>query len=342
MDRYRGASSASYILSYLRFLVLASAAVQRDHLRQRFGVVHVNTMPDFMVFTALLPRLFGAKVILDVHDVMPEIYMTKFRLPAGHWKIRVIKGIEVLSARLAHRVLTAEHPKGELLVEHGVPREKIDVLLNLPDNALFPLQYRLPEPHLLTTPVDPTDDFRMIYHGTIAHRLGLDNAVEALALLRDELPGASLKLYGDGDQLPELQSRAAELDLGERLWFSGGFSPIEDIIPNIMTSHLAVIPTRHEVSTDYMLPTKLLEYLAFGIPAVFTPTKTVRYYFGNDHPLYINEPTPEETARKIRWARENYGEAKRLAAELQDRWFTEFNWPHHKKTYTDLLDRLVP
>ena len=45
-------------------------------------------------------------------------------------------------------------------------------------------------------------------------------------------------------------------------------------------------PTRHEISTDYMLPTKLLEYLAFGIPAVFTPTKTVRHYFGDEHPLH--------------------------------------------------------
>lgn len=341
MDRYRGGSASAYVMSYLRFLLLASVAVQRDHLRRRFQVVHVNTMPDFMVLTALLPRLFGAKVILDVHDVMPEIYMTKFRVPASHWKIRLIKGVEVLSARVAHAVLTAEHPKGELLAEHGVPRDKIQVLLNLPDDALFTPQYRLPDPALLTTPPDPAAEFRLIYHGTVAHRLGLDNAVEALSLLRDELPGASLRLFGDGDQMPELRARAAALDLGERLWFSDGFLPIEEIIPTIQEAHLAVIPTRHEISTDYMLPTKLLEYLAFGIPAVFTPTRTVKHYFGDDHPLYIHEPTPEETARKILWARENYGEAKRLAAELQDRWFSEFHWPEHKKTYTRLLGRLT-
>ncbi len=340
MPRYRGGSSSAYVLSYLRFLFLASWSVQSHHMAARFQVVHVNTMPDFMVFTALLPRLFGAKVILDIHDVMPEIYMTKFRVPANHWKIRLIKGIEVLSTWVAHRVLTAEHPKGELLVEHGVPRNKISVLLNLPDDKLFPLQFRFADPHLLGSEQKPDDEFRLIYHGTIAHRLGIDIAVEALELIREEMPGATLQLYGDGDQMPELRARAKELELGERIVFSDGFRPIEEIIPRIQEAHLAVIPTRHEISTDYMLPTKLLEYLSFGIPAVFTPTKTVKHYFGDDHPLYIHEPTPEETAKKIRWVRANYAEAKRLTAELQERWFSEYHWPEHQRSYIELLEQL--
>jgi len=98
--------------------------------------------------------------------------------------------------------------------------------------------------------------------------------------------------------------------------------------------------TRHEISTDYMLPTKLLEYLAFGIPAVFTPTKTVKHYFGDDHPLYIHEPTPEETAKKIRWVRDNYEEAKKLTAELQDSWYSRYFWPEHKQGYLELLEGL--
>ncbi len=340
MPRYRGDSAAAYVLSYLRFLLLASVKVQNHHLRSRFAVVHVNTMPDFMVGTALLPRLFGAKVILDVHDVMPEIYMTKFRVPATHWKIRLIKFMEVASAALAHKVLTAEHPKGELLAEHGVPRDKIQVLLNLPDDKLFVPQFTFTDPQLQKPAGDADSEFRLIYHGTLAHRLGMDHAIGALDLLRDEIPGARLQLFGDGDHLPELHRQAAAARLDGRVWFSDGFKPIEEVIPSIQAAHLAVIPTRHEISTDYMLPTKLLEYLAFGIPAVFTPTRTVKHYFGEDHPLYIHDPTPEETARKIRWVRANYAEAKRLTAELQDSWFSRYHWPTHKLSYLGLLEEL--
>lgn len=340
MARYRGASSSAYVGSYLRFLFLASWRVQKDHLKSRFDVVHVNTMPDFMVGVGLLPRLFGAKVILDIHDVMPEIYMTKFRVPDTHWKIRLIKGIEVFSTHCAHAVLTAEHPKGALLEEHGVPADKITVLLNLPDDRLFVPQFKLADESLCGPDSDPGCEFRMIYHGTLAHRLGLDNAIGALDILKDEIPGARLELFGDGDHLPELKEQAGSERLKDLVWFSDGFLPIEEVIPSISKAHLAVIPTRHEISTDYMLPTKLLEYLAFGIPAVFTPTKTVRHYFGDDHPLYIMDPTPEETAKKVLWVRNNYEEAKRLTAELQESWFSKYHWPTHKLGYLKLLDDL--
>lgn len=340
MPRYRGGSSIAYVFSYLRFFVLAKWNVFEHHLRRKFDVVHVNTMPDFMVGTAILPRLLGAKVILDIHDVMPEIYMTKFRVAESHWKIRLIKFIEVMSARVAHKVLTAEHPKGELLARHGIPAEKIQVLLNLPDDALFVPQFTLADPALAAPASDPDCEFRLIYHGTLAHRLGLDNAVGALDLIRNEIPGARLQLYGDGDQLPELHRQTEAAGLSNRVWFSDGFMPIEQVIPSIREAHLAVIPTRHEISTDYMLPTKLLEYLAFGIPSVFTPTKTVRHYFGDDHPLFIVDPTPEETAAKIRWVRDNYTEAKRLTAELQESWYSQYYWPEHKQGYLRLLAQL--
>jgi glycosyltransferase involved in cell wall biosynthesis len=336
MDRYRGDSAGAYILSYVRFLVLTLFMLGDRHLTRHYAVTHVNTMPDFMVFAALVPRLGGSKVILDIHDVMPEIYMTKFRLPADHWKIRLIRWVEVLSAKFAHAVLAAEHPKGELVIEHGVPRDKVQVLLNLPDERIFPLRSEAPA----DLPAAPGDPFRLIYHGTLAERLGLDLAIRALPIVRERFPGATLRIIGDGDHLPELHRLTDELGLGGCVSFSDAFLPIEDILPELMRGHLAVIPTRHEVSTDYMLPTKFIEYLRLGVPSVVTPTRTVRHYFGDAHPLYIEDPTPETVAERILWVRENPEEAHDLTGELQRGFFGEFDWPEHKWTYIELLDRL--
>lgn len=340
MVRYRGASAAAYVGSYLKFLSLSARAVAAAHARERFAVIHVNTMPDFMVAAAIIPRLRGAKVILDIHDVMPEIYMTKFGLPASHWKIRLIKAVEVQSACLAHAVLTAEHPKGELLVAHGVPAGKVHVLLNLPDDAHFSPVFSLDDPFAGGKSPAQVDDFRLIYHGTLAHRLGMDIAVAAMPEVLRAIPAARLQLFGDGDQLPELHEQASALGVAGRVEFSDGFVPIERIIPDIRRAHLAVLPTRHEISTDYMLPTKLLEYLACGVPAIFTPTLTVRHYFGDSHPLYLEDPTPAATAGKIRWVAENYSYVKKLTAELQERWFSRFHWPLHKQVYLDLIESL--
>jgi glycosyltransferase involved in cell wall biosynthesis len=342
LSRYRGDDTLAYLAGYLTFLARSGLQMARDHGRRRFSVVHVNTMPDFMVATAWVPRLRGARVLLDVHDVMPEIYMSKFGLQANHWKIRLIRGVERLSAATAHHVLTAEHPKRDLLVEHGISPHKVSVLLNLPDHHLFPPHYQLADPGLASRASDdPGQPFRLIYHGTLAPRLGLDRAIGALHRLRERIPGATLDLIGDGDHRPELERMVRDLGLTDRITFSRGFRPIEEVIPTIRDAHLAVIPTRPDVSTDYMLPTKLLEYLACGIPALLTPTHTVRYYFGQHHPLYLRDGEPEELAKAIAWCRDHYDEAKRLTARMQESWFSRYHWPDHSRDYLRLLDNLA-
>ncbi len=364
LDRYRGASSGAYIMSYLRFLWLASRAVTRHHRRASFGIVHVNTMPDFMVGAAQLTRAMGAKVILDIHDVMPELYMSKFGLSASHWKIRLIRAIEVFSARLADAVMTAEHPKHDLLVEHGIPREKITVLLNLPDEALFdraadrtatkptsasatsasvgraPAAARSPGQDG-TSAKDIDREFRLVYHGTIAHRLGVDLVVRAMKILEKSHPYLRLQVLGEGDQLPELRRIARELGLGERVTLSGRFQPIEEIIPLLCTSHLGVLATRIDAGTEYMLPTKLIEYLVLGVPSLVVPTRTVRHYFGEENPLYIAGATPEAVANRIAWAVAEYPAVQAATASIRERFMNRYRWETHKQVYLDLLDDLA-
>ena len=41
-------------------------------------MIHVHSVPDFLVFAALVPKLLGARIILDIHDILPEFYASKF------------------------------------------------------------------------------------------------------------------------------------------------------------------------------------------------------------------------------------------------------------------------
>jgi hypothetical protein len=75
MPRYRGLRRSSYLRSYLRFFLRASVAAARMTVWQRYDLVIVCTMPDAAIVCALAPRLLGTKVILDVHDTMPELYL---------------------------------------------------------------------------------------------------------------------------------------------------------------------------------------------------------------------------------------------------------------------------
>ena len=110
--------------------------------------------------------------------------------------------------------------------------------------------------------------FRIVYHGTIAHRLGIDLILRAMARVADRIP-AELWVYGSGDYLPEALALSSQLDLEEKVHFSRTFFPVEQIPEMLAGMDLGIIGNRRNLACDrYMLPVKLLEYVYLGIPVV--------------------------------------------------------------------------
>ena len=135
VPKYRGKSTRAYIASYARFLAAASVACLRLMRRGELDVVHVHNIPDFLVFAGLLPRFAGRKVVLDVHDSVPETFTTKF--PRAAWVRKALCLEERLSALVAHRVICVNHPQRDVLVKRGVPDTKTFVSMNVPDPRIF-------------------------------------------------------------------------------------------------------------------------------------------------------------------------------------------------------------
>ena len=71
-------SPASFLGRLLRFFFRASRLISRNHSRRPYDLVHVHNVPDFLVFTAWRPKLDGAGIILDIHDIVPELFASKF------------------------------------------------------------------------------------------------------------------------------------------------------------------------------------------------------------------------------------------------------------------------
>jgi glycosyltransferase involved in cell wall biosynthesis len=336
MDRYRGASGARYIGSYLRFLWKAAWWLQWHGRRRRHRLIHVNTMPDFMAYCAWWPRrVRRLPLILDIHDTMPEIFGEKFGVSPDHWKIRLLRWQEVRSARLATRVLTSEHTKADLLARHGVPREKIIVLLNLPDPGVFGSPDDPPAP-------PPPGVFRMVYHGTLAERLGVDIALRALSHAREEMDRLGpwrFEILGEGDAKDGLMALCQELGLGDRVEFSG-FVPVEDLPARLRGASLGVVPTRDQIDTAHMLPTKLLECVHLGIPVVVRPTLTVRHYFREDQLSLVDSDDPEVWGRAICGLRSDPERLLRQA-ELARTFARAMRWETHQRIYLELVGELL-
>jgi glycosyltransferase involved in cell wall biosynthesis len=315
--KYRGKSTVAYIGSYLRFTLSASMACLRLLISGELDVVHVHNIPDFLVLAGLLPRLCGKKVILDVHDSVPETFAAKF---SSRGALRTLLCLEErLSALIAHRVICVNHPQRETLVARGIPRAKTFVSMNVADPSIFerPSIARLPRP--------AADTFNLVYHGTMAERLGVDLLIRAVARLRERIPRLRLHLWGHGDDLPKFQRLAKELGVEDTVIFKPKGYPLGELPRHLDAMHVGVVGNRRSVACELMLPVKLVEYVSLGIPAVVPRLTAIEHYFSDDMVAYYEPDDVQSLAESI-YRLYSEPAARDLQAKTADQFLREFGW----------------
>lgn len=330
--RHDRLSARGYVLDYVIFLLLAFA-----HLLvrpTRYGLVHVNNMPDFLVFAALPARVFGRPVIHDVHDLMPELYQEKFGVGDRGWMVWALRLQERWSARFASAVLTVEERLREILATRGVRKHKISVLMNLPDERVFKAD---PDRRVLKD----GGHFTLVYHGTLARRLGLDVALEAVSRLRAEIPGLQLRIIGAGEERDRLIELRDHLELGQVVTFSDGFVPLDSVPALLADADVGLVPLRASPGTDIMLPTKLLEYVSLGIPCVVPRTGTICRYFDVEMVQFFEAGDPASLAEAILALYRDPARRAMLAEAASTRFIARYKWSEHKRVYVDLVERLL-
>jgi glycosyltransferase involved in cell wall biosynthesis len=285
---------AAQFRSYLRFFLLASCRLTRLHLRRRYRTVQVHNLPDFLVFCAFVPKLQGVPVILDLHDLMPEFFAGRFGQDRP-MVARMVRWQERLACRFADQVITVSDHWRQELVDRGVPTERCSVVMNLADERIFHPPARPARCRARAMEVG----FGLLYHGTVTHRYGLDLAVLAVARLRGEIPGIQLTILGEGDQMPRLRELVLELALGAHVDLQDRLLPAEALPGVIAAADLGIVPYRNDVFTDGLVPTKLLEYAAMGLPCVAARTTAIEATFGDSVAAYFTPGDVEGLARCI-------------------------------------------
>jgi len=325
-------SFLEYMIDYTTFFLMIQLHLLRHP--NRYQLIHINNMPDFLVFATWLPRLLGRPVIHDVHDLMPELYMEKFQSGGKHWVVRALETQERWAGRFASAVLTVEERLKDILSERGILRGKIHVLMNLPDERVFN-QRRAKRDKSKDAP------FVMVYHGTLARRLGLDFAIEAVAKARGSIPNINLRIIGAGEERDRLIELRNQLDLKDVVTFSDGFVPLERIPEMIDEADVGLIPLRICEGTDIMLPTKLLEYVSMGIPCIVPRTGTIERYFDETMVQFFEAENSDSLSDAIVALYRDPDKRNRLSHQATERFGNVYSWNKHKKVYIDLVDRLL-
>jgi glycosyltransferase involved in cell wall biosynthesis len=329
--RYRGGGILSYVAAYIEFFTRCLFMASWLHLRRRYRFVHVNNMPDFFVFCALVPKLMGAKVLLDIHDPMPNTFASKFRSGETGLPYKLLLWQERVSALFADRVLTVHDPvKDYILVQqHHLAPESIEVIANFADDELFALQEG--------AAVD--GELRLVFHGTILERYGLRDAMQAVARMRHRARIA-VRIIGEGDFSDELKRLIQSLGLSGIVQFDNRMYPLHEIPARLADCNLGLVPLEISSITNFALPLKLLEYLSMGIPSVTVRNAAIGYYFGEEDCLFYKPGDPDSLATVLDSLVEDpslLGRYRQRALDLRDR----FLWSREKRKYIELVRGLT-
>lgn len=316
-----------YIFQYAAFFVLASLRLAELSVKKHYNVVEVDTMPDFLVFITLFPRLLGSRIIIYMYENMPALFISSFKTNPNHIGARLLYFIEKISASYAHHVIVSDGPPYKKVLEsRGIPSDKITVVLNVPDDVIF-------NTGSLATKEDE-DHFCVITVSTIVRRYGIQTLVKAVPLLLKDISNLEVVIVGEGEYRQDLEKMARDLRIERYLDFTG-FIPLHNVPEYIGRAHVAVAPMIDDVGA----PNKLFEYLALSKPSVASALPGITAVFEDQCLLYFEPGNEKELAARILELYHNPEKRAALASHAKA-FYLKCHWPVMKQEYLKVYEEL--
>lgn len=322
-----------YLITYACVFVLGMVMVTVLYARKRYDLIQIHNMPNFIVFTSIIPKLCGARVLLDIHDPMPELFMSKFSVDEDSVPIKLLKLEEKVSMRFADRVITATEMVRQRLVQALDNVKEVDVILNLPDKKKININ----------TPVlqkRDDDKFVLLYHGTIAKRHGLGIVVQALPEIKKSIPNVEFMIIGNGEYTEELREMVEQLNLEDTVVFKDPI-PHEEIASEILMANAVICVPATDVFIEMALSTKVLETLALHKPVIISKNKCNQYYFNDDEVFFVDPSKLESIVSVVKHLHQVNLNKNKSEDSIYLRIKDKFNWDLEKLKYLRIVQEMT-
>jgi glycosyltransferase involved in cell wall biosynthesis len=329
-DKSRG--MGGQLIEYSNFFAGVFKRLFSLHRERHYDVVQVHNLPDFLIFAAIWPKLTGAKLILDLHDLMPEFFASRNNTSLENWLVQLIRFQEFIACSLADHVITVTDVWRDALIKRGIPAKKVSVVMNLADERYFN-STKVHEPSVVN------DQFTLIYHGSMTYRYGIDLILYAIHEVREEIPDIRLILQGKGTLAKQIYEIVNDLDLNQIVQFNDTIVHSSKLQKIILQADVGIVPNRDDIFTDGLLPTKMLEYIALGIPVIAARTSTISNYFSEDMVEFFAPGDFKDLADSIRKLNRERFQLQKLSKNAE-KFFKMYNWEEMSRSYISLIDKL--
>lgn len=326
--QYDGSNKFRFIMNYLRFFWFILFKVSIEHLKKRYHILHVHNMPNFLVFGCIIPKLLGAKLILDVHDLVPEVYASKFNRPLNDFLIKLLYWEERYSAKFSDLLISTNKFHNQRFNQNKITGD-FPIILNAPDEDVFrPYEnhnfYEMP--------------LKLIFPSTIAKRLGIEVLIEAIGLVVQELEEIKLFVFGDGEYMEDMIKLIKEKNLDDHVEYTNWVDH-EKLSLEYEKAHIGLIPWPNNESTKYQMPVKLNEYFAKGLAAIVSDVEILKEYFSG-HAVFFEAGNPRDLADKILELARHRDELERWAHKGRE-FYLKHRWPVYRSRYQNILNSLL-
>lgn len=325
-------SALSYLVEYAWALFQIWRISRRISKRGLFDVAQACNPPD-LLFIPLLPlRRRGARFIFDHHDLVPELYASRYGSSRG--VLAALTGhAERLAFRLADVVISTNESYRSIAIDRGrKPPDRVFVVRNAPDPARF-------EP----VPPDPRlkrgRPFLVAYAGSMGPQDGVDRGLQALAALKRTRSDWHAVFGGDGEVLPEMKRLSRELGLDEHLEFPGWLDD-ESLIGLLATADVCLAPEPSSPLNDKSTLVKIAEYMAMAKPVACFDLAESRVTAG-EAAAYASPNDTDELARVLSDLLDNPDRRAEMGRIGRDRVATTLAWELSERALLAAYERAV-
>jgi glycosyltransferase involved in cell wall biosynthesis len=287
-------------------------------------VVHGCNPPDLYFLLARRLKRRGTKFVFDQHDLVPELYLSRFN--RGEDALyRAVCWLERQTYRTADVVIsTNESYRAAALSRGGKRPEEVFVVRSAPAVERF-----------RQVPVDPAirrgKPYLLCYLGVMGPQDGVDYALRALAKLRDEQGRTDWHavFVGGGDTFDAMVALAAELGLADQVEFTGRVSD-DDLLRYLSAADVCLSPDPLNPLNDVSTMNKVMEYMAMGKPMVSFELREARVSAG-EAALYAPANDESQFAKLVAKLMDDPQERQRMGEIGQARVSGPLSWEHSRR-----------
>lgn len=318
-----------YFRRIFSFFLRAIVLLTRKHWKKHYDVVHIHSVPDLLVFTALVPKLTGARIVLDIHDILPEFYASKFKVSHQSFTFKSLVWVERLCASFADYAIISNDIWLKKFIRRSARASKCSTILNFPDPAIFRRRGRSRK----------DGKFIILYPGSLSWHQGVDIAIRAFHLIRNDVPNAEFHIHGAGSARDSLLQLIADLDLRDRVFIKNSV-PLLEVAGVIENADLGVVPKRKDPFGNEAFSTKTLEFMSLGVPLIVSDTAVDTHYFNDSVVTFFHGEDEHDLASCMLMMYKHPEFRRDLAANALE-FVKKYSWDARKDSYLSLVDSLA-